>query len=483
VSRSTLSFFGVTAALAAISGIAVLTGAGGPAAAPTAAERRLPVERSTLTCPAPSDSGFASTRYTSFTPKGPGSAAGGGSAKLFPAADADSGAKAGAKPVAPLDRPGKPVTATRDNNRASAVIGTADGALAPGWTVQQTTVIGAGPERGVLGASCTAPDSEFWFPGVSTSVGRHDYVHLVNPDDTAAVVDLELHDTKGSLDTETGNGITVPPRSGTAVLLSTLTTERTDDLTLHVSARTGRVGAQVEDTGGTAGGDWLAPAADPAGSLVMPGIPADATDVRLVTYATGDDDADLGLRLLTPSGPITPAGHETVHVKSGMTTSVDLGPLSQGEPGSLVLSPSDTDGAAPVVAALRVTRGKGRNQESAYIPATAPVGDKATAADNRAKGSVLCLAAVGGAATARVSTSDGTTKTVSLKAGTTTAVPLTGEGTYAATVQKISGAALYASRTLALPQDGVPMFTIQTLPDDKATVAVPATSQDLSILN
>jgi hypothetical protein len=483
VNRSTLSVFGVTAALAAITGVAVLTGAGGPAAGPTATARRLPVERTTLTCPAPSDSDLASTQYTSYTPKGTASSGSGGSAELLPTAQADSKTKPGTKPVAPLRVPGQPVTATNDNANAPALVGTADGALAPGWTVQQTTVIDAGPQRGVLGASCTAPDSDFWFPGVSTSSSRQDYVHLTNPDDTAAVIDLQLYDTNGSLDTETGNGITVPPDSTVSVLLSTLTTERTDALSLHVTARTGRVGAEVEDTDRNAGGDWLQAAADPATTLVMPGIPADATDVRLVTYATGDDDADLGLRLLTPSGPITPAGHETVHVKSGMTTSVDLGALTQGEVGSLVLSPSDPSGAAPVVAALRITRGKGSDQETAFIPATAPVEDQATVADNRAKGSTLSLAAVGGSATARVTTSDGTTKTVTIKPGTTVPVQLTGKGTYAAIIQKVSGGALYASRELALPQDGVPMFTIQTLPDDKATVAVPTTSEDLSILN
>jgi Family of unknown function (DUF5719) len=489
VNRSTLSLLGVTAALAAITGVATAAGVGTPAAAPAATARRLPVERTTLTCPAPSDSDFASTQYTSFTPKGTTSTASGGSAQLLPAADADSQAtggktpKAGAKPVAPLSRPGTPVTATNDNSNAPALVGSADGALAPGWTVQQTTVIDSGPERGVLGTSCSAPDSEFWFPGVSTSANRQDYVHLVNPDDTAAVVDLQLSGPNGALNTETGNGITIPADSSVSVLLSTLTTDKADDLALHVTARTGRVGAQVEDTDAKAGGDWLAPAAEPADSLVMPGIPADATDVRLDLYAPGEDDADLGLKLLTPSGPITPAGHETVHVKSGMTTSVDLGGITDGEAGSLQLAPSGASGPSPVVAALRVTRGKGGNQETAFIPATAPITDQATVADNRAKGSTLNLTAVGSSATARVTTSDGTTRTVTVKAGTTTPVTLSGKGTFAATVQKVSGGTLYASRTLALPQDGVPMFTIQTLPDDQATVAVPTTSQDLSILN
>lgn len=45
-----------------------------------------------------------------------------------------------------------------------------------------------------------------------------------------------------------------------------------------------------------------------------------------------------------------------------------------------------------------------------------------------------------------------------------------------------SGGPVYAARTLALPQDGVPDFTIQTLPDDRGTVSVPQAKQDLSIL-
>jgi hypothetical protein len=497
VNRSTLSLFGVTAALAAITGVAAMTGAGTPAAEPTGTAARLPVERSMLTCPAPSDSEFATTTYTSFTPKG-GVSGSGGSAALLPAASGETGstggsAKPGGKPVAPLSAPGKPVTATTNRSGAPALLGTADGALAPGWTVQQTTTIDTGPQRALYGTSCTEPDSEFWFPGVSTSATRQDYVHLTNPDDSAAVVDLELYGKGGSLKADTGNGITVPAKSTLPVLLTTLTTDRADDLTLHVTARTGRVGADVEAVDASAGGDWLPASAEPATTLVMPGIPADATDVRLVAHATGDNDADLAVKLLTPSGAITPAGHETVHVKSGMTTSVDLGALTQGEAGSLVLSPTDPGGAAPVVAALRIVRGKGSARETAFLPATAAIDRQATVADNRAKGSTLALAAVGGDATVRITTSATTsggrpvTKTVTLKSGTTTALappaPSSAKGAYAVTVQKLSGAAVYTSRTLALPQGGVPMFTIQAMPDDRATVEVPQAKENLGILN
>lgn len=60
-----------------------------------------------------------------------------------------------------------------------------------------------------------------------------------------------------------------------------------------------------------------------------------------------------------------------------------------------MLVPSEKGRATPVVAALRVVRGKGADQEVGYIPATGPVGARATVADNRSKGSVLSLTAPG----------------------------------------------------------------------------------------
>jgi hypothetical protein len=480
----------VTAALVALTGLATLTGAGPPAAGAT----RQPVQRSSQICPALSGPNSASTTYTSFTPSGTATGAS-GSAQLLPAAAGSSAGSGTAytKPVAPLSAPGKPVTATSGNSGAPALIGTADGRLAPGWSVQETTVINTGPQRGLLGTSCTTPGTGFWFPGTSTSPNRMDYAQLTNPDATSAVVNLALYGTSGSVKTAAGNGITVPPRSSVSVLLSTLTATQAQDLTLHVTASTGRVAAAVEALDANAGSDWLNAAAGPATSLVMPGIPADATDVRLVVFATGSTDANLNVRLLTPNGVITPAGHETVYVKSGMTSAVDFGALTQGEAGSLILSPSNPKNASPVVAALRITRGKGASQEMAFLPAVTPVGQRATVADNGPTGSTLSLAVPSGTATVKVTTSASTsggtpvTRTVTVKGGTTVAMksPLSSsaKGTYAVTVETVSGGPVYASRTLALPQGGISMFTIQTLSDDHGTVEVPAAREDLSILN
>ncbi|GHD15324.1 hypothetical protein GCM10010313_42840 [Streptomyces violarus] len=506
MNRTTLSLIAGVTALAAVTGFAALSAPDAPGADATAkAAAQRPVERTSLLCPAPSTSDLAETSYTSFTPVTKGTESG-GKAELQAAAEAsadgsDPGGDKGKddgkpgkdkteKPVLTPKEPGKPVTGDSSGSDAPALVGTADGRFAPGWTVQETTEVAAGTGRGLQGVNCAAPDTSFWFPGASTAADRTDYVHLTNPDDSAAVVDIELYGKDGTLQSTVGEDITVQPHSSEPVLLSTLTDEEQTNLTVHVNVRGGRVGASVQALDDKLGGDWLAASTDPSGSLVLPGIPKDATSVRLVAFTPGDADADLKVRLASPTGLITPAGHETVHVKGGMTTAVDLGDVTRGEAGSLVLTP--TDQSVPVVAALRVVRGKGDKQETAFIPATRPVGTRATSADNSAEGSTLSLTAPGRAATVKVTASAGSeggtpvSKTYTIKAGTTQDIepPAPGglKGTYALTVEPVSGGPVYGARTLAANESGVPAFTVQTLPDDRGTVAVPEADEDLSVL-
>jgi hypothetical protein len=503
VNRTTLSLIVGTAALAAVTGVATLTEPAAPAADTAKAAAVLPVERTNLLCPAPSTSDLADTTYTSFTPvtKGTGSD---GTAQLQSAAESSAAGsaaddkkkdsagkkKTAAKPVLTPKAPGTPVTGDTSGGDAPALVGTAEGRFAPGWTVQETTEVSAGTGRGLLGTTCTAPDTEFWFPGVSTAADRTDYVHLTNPDDSAAVADIELYGKDGAVVTTVGEDLTIPAHSSEPILLSTLTDQKQDDLTVHVNVRSGRVGAAVQSLDDKLGGDWLAASTDPAGSLVVPGIPKDATAVRLVAFTPGDADADLKVQLASTSGLITPAGHETLHVKGGMTTAVDLGDVTRGEAGSLVLTP--TDQSVPVVAAVRVVRGKGDKQESAFIPATSPVGTRASATENTAKGSTLSLTAPQGTAKVKVTASAGSgggtavSKTYTIKSGTTQDVELpvpTGlKGTFALTVEPLTDTPVYASRTLTASVEGLPGFTIQTLPDDRGTVEVPEADEDLTVL-
>jgi hypothetical protein len=488
VNRTTLSLIAATAALAAVTGLGALTAPDASGTDTARAAAYLPVERSTLLCPSPSGSDLAETAYTSFTPvtKGTGKD---GTAQLLPASGETSG-KSAKKPVVKPGEPGTPVSGDTSGAQSPALIGSAEGKAAPGWTVQQTTEVTAGLGRGLQGVSCTEPDTEFWFPGASTAEGRTDYVHLTNPDDSTAEVDIEVYGPDGAVHKDVAEGITVEPRSTEPVRLPPVVDGEHTDLTVHVKVRGGRVGASLLALDDKLGGDWMAASADPAGTLVVPGIPKDATSVRLVAFAPGGADADLKVRLASPSGLITPAGQETLHVKSGMTAAVDLGDVTRGEAGSLVLTP--TDRSAPVVAAVQVVRGKGDDQETAFIPAARPVGTRASVLGNTAKGTTLSLTAPEGEAKVEVTASAGTeggtavTETYTLKAGTTQDVelPLPDglKGTYALTVETVSGGPAYASRTLQAAQDDLPAFTVQTLSDDRGTVAVPEAEQDLSVL-
>ncbi|MFJ4548328.1 DUF5719 family protein [Streptomyces sp. NPDC088817] len=508
MNRTTLSLIAGVTALAAVTGFAALETPEATGAGTATGAAQLPVERTTLVCPAPSTSDIADTAYTSFTPVTTGTG-GTGRAQLLPATESsdtgggkgtakggstggtkDGGKNKTAKSVLEPKEPGTPVTHDTSGGDGTALIGTAEGKFAPGWTVQQTTEVAVGAGRGLLGVTCTAPDTQFWFPGTSTAATRSDYIHLTNPDDSPAVVDIQLYGTEGVVKSPAGEGITVPPHSSEPVLLSTLADSPQQDLTVHVSVRSGRVGAAVQSLDNSLGGDWLAASADPAGSLVLPGIPKDATDVRLVAFTPADSDADLTVRLASPSGLITPAGHETVHLKGGTTTVVELGEVTREEAGSLVLTP--TSRSVPVVAALRILRGKGDRQETAFIPATGPVVTRATSPDNSAKGSTLSLTAPTATAEVKVTASAGSgggtavSKTYTIKEGTTQdivpPVPSGLKGTYAVTVERVSGGPVYGARTLTTSREGSSAFTIQTLPDDRGMVAVPHAEQDLSVL-
>ncbi|NEE49962.1 hypothetical protein G3M55_35830, partial [Streptomyces sp. SID8455] len=169
-----LSLIAGTVALAAITGFATLNAPGGPAVAEAGSASSLPVERSSLVCPAPSTSDLAETQYTSYTPPGSETAKGEGeegTAELKPALpvldddevetdpkkikkaeEAAKKAKAQAdKPVLAVKEPGTPVLAEADGSAAPALVGTATGRLAPGWAAQQTTTVTAGGARGLLG--------------------------------------------------------------------------------------------------------------------------------------------------------------------------------------------------------------------------------------------------------------------------------------------------------------------------------------------
>ncbi|MBD0693448.1 hypothetical protein BG452_41420 [Streptomyces sp. CBMA123] len=514
--------------LAAVFGIAESRPPASPAkadggAAPSSAQ----VERTAAVCPQPFQGLTGSTTFTAYTPPGTGSATGGAgwlaeqsapavppttapSAPGTPAASgtpsaAPSGSGAPATPApdknaAPADakltvtKPGTPATGPAGNgDNAPGTGAVANGALAPGFTVTQTTVVTEQRGMGLSGLTCTPEGTSFWFAGASTAGDRVDYVSLVNPESSAAVVDIKMYGDKGLIDNDAANGITVAPGSSQSVLLSTLSKGAVNDLAVNVVVRSGRIGAALHAADGNKGADWIPASADPAPTQVMAGLPADTAAAHLVVWAPPEDDADLKIQLSGKNGWFTPAGNESIHVKAGMVASVDLGKVTRDEVAGLRLSPSDDKHPTKVVAGLRVDRTGGNGKsDAAWLSGSAPVGARATVADNRAGASTLFLTSAGDAATVKVTASAGSgggtpaTKEVQIPAGGTVAIPAPEpaglNGVFALTVETESGGPVVAARMLAIPTKDVPMFTVQALRDDHSTVQVPQATQDPGVV-
>jgi hypothetical protein len=265
------------------------------------------------------------------------------------------------------------------------------------------------------------------------------------------------------------------------MLLSSLVQPGNDgqNLAIHVLVRSGQVAAALHETQDGNGSDWI-PATTLDSSAVIPGLPGDVQKFGLTVAVPGDADADLKIQLASQNGWITPAGHETIHVKAGMVDYVDLSNLTHGQPAALRLTPSDPKQASAFVASVFAS-GHG---DIAYLSGTEPLTRRGTVAGNQSGASIL-LTAPNGAATVTVSSigngGSPTTKTVQITAGSTVAVQPqapAGASTFAVTITPTSGGPVYAAREIG-DKDGL---TIQQIPDDSSTVLIPTVIQNPAIL-
>lgn len=489
--RTTLSLVVVVAVVAALVGISALSSPRtSPAAQPGGKPEYVPVQHADAVCPQPADSSDT-VNYTAFAP---GPVSDGTVARGRTAVQA-----LGSKETYPgPKKPGRPTT-FHAKPSAAPLVASAEDDLAPGFTMQQTAVATSGAARGMSGLSCPEPGTSFWFPSAASGSARDDTVELVNTGSERATVDIALRDKQGAVHAKDGKGISVDAGDTTTVRLESLVSKKTKDLSVHVIARSGRVAAALRASESKHGSDWIPPASRPQSEQVVPGLPEDATDAYLTLVNPGREDTSVALRVSGKNGPHTPAKHSTVEVPAGAARGVDLGDLSHGEASALRLTPAPGAARTPVVAGVRVTREKKDKKDVAYLSAAAPVGTRASLAENRQhKGeTTLHLTAASKAAKVRVTSSSPVaggkpaSTVVSLKAGSTVAVepPRSSKkrasgkkGQFGVSVETLSGGPVHASRMLSHTKDGVPMFTLQPLSDDHGQVLRPAAREDVSVL-
>ena len=250
-----------------------------------------------------------------------------------------------------LTAPGQQVQITGFGRKLPPIEGLGVGALAPGFIADQWSRDPRGKGRGMASTACGPAASEFWFVGGGAIAGRKTRVVLVNPDESAAVVDVIVHGAEGIIDAPAGRGLVVPPRSRLIVSLDVLVPGESSTA-LHVVARTGRVGATVDDdqmTGLTSvGTDWLPPAALPATTVFVPGVLPGGGARVLSVVAPGEDDAEVAIRVLTEDGAFAPADRDRLRVPAGTVASMDLSSVIEGQPATVEVT-SDV----PVSAGMR----------------------------------------------------------------------------------------------------------------------------------
>lgn len=480
--RTTISLAAAVAVLAVIVGIATLTRPSEDRAAAAAAPQRVPVQRADAVCPqvrGNPDPSIA-TVYAGFAPAG-GQAGQGDAAKLAELTDPT-------KERGALQAPGTPLSVKVDGPEVPALGWKASGAYAPGFAAQATTSQRAGSGRGLAGVVCQTPGTDQWFVGTSTAPGRDAYLYLSNSTAVSAQVDVELYGPNGQIAADGVRSLTFPPGGTQNILLRSIQAD-VPVAAVHVLVRSGRVAAALRDQQGALGTDWLPQAGRPGRSFVIPGVPGDASNVRLAVFGASDTDTEVGIEIMGKASTFKPAGFESVTVKRGQVAELDLGPITQGEASAIKLTAARSD----VLVGARVTRGTGDQTDAAFLTATPVLSGRAVLADNRVgqgvENLVYLTATQDAPAKVRLTGTAGAEAKVAdveVPAGTTVAVPAPAPANtdrFALVIEpQANSGPVHAARMISELNGKIPMFTIQGTAPARDTADLPDVRGDMAIM-
>ncbi len=203
-------------------------------------------------------------------------------------------------------------------------------------------------------AECTTPSGEWWFGGIGAGGAHTSELTLANPDQEAAIADLEIWSSEGPVSSNEVRGIAVEGGSTRAIELESLVPQR-DDLVVRIVVRQGRLSASVVDTVITADGpitEQHSATAAPAERQLLPAVPANATDPVVVIGNPGESAGRAEVRVSGADSESAPLGMETIPVGAGEVVTVPLTAatadlLSSGG-SSLVV-----EGSVPLAVSLR----------------------------------------------------------------------------------------------------------------------------------
>ncbi|GAA4515747.1 hypothetical protein GCM10023191_085960 [Actinoallomurus oryzae] len=347
----------------------------------------------------------------------------------------------------------------------------AQGSLAPGLTVEQTTSDG-----GLAGTRCVQPATDLWFAGPGPADADGVSLYLTNVDDRPVTALVTALSPEGSIETPEGQDeVPVGPHSTRLVQVGVQVEgfgQAAADaklVALHVHALTGRLSAAVR-VERKKGADWL-PETAPSRRVVVPGVPSGKGRRRLLIAVPGQDEAKVTVQGMARDGAFAPTGERALEAPALAVTPFDLG--LGGKPAALRLVAD-----RPIVAALVAEKGDDFGVTAAVPPLGAGTGT-GLVADDRDTTTLLLSAPPEHAAAVRLTQlmtqgPAGTAKDVAVPAGHTVEVampPPAGGDDYGLVIAPRPGSGpVYAARLLEMKKKG---FTLLPVPPARMTAVLP----------
>jgi Family of unknown function (DUF5719) len=385
---SPLRFLPAAVVLVVVGAIGAVAVAVKPAPAVTAAlvTRQVPISSAINACP-------------------PGTNGGQDRISLF-AASSGSGSGSGSVTVSPLLQAGEQSVPARTGGAPSpgtlsllSVPATSTASKQQGWSVGATGAMAQGmaaeiaDSAGLGYVSCAEPGSDIWFagPGQDSGAGQIQ-LDLMNVDDLAATVDVNIITDAGVAQAAGFSGITVAPHQLVTESLSSVASG-SSVVAIEVRTSAGRVAAAVSEGSGHGTASWVPSTAAPSTSLIIPGIPPAGEASGLFLVVPGATDAKISITALTAQGSYQPVGSTNLPGESA--SDVPLTPLG----GSAVALRITSN--VPIVASV-VVPGTG---VGTFTTAADAIAQQAVIAGNTTAGGLtasLALTAPAGAAHVRV---------------------------------------------------------------------------------
>jgi|688.fasta_scaffold61279_2 hypothetical protein len=191
------------------------------------------------------------------------------------------------------------------------------------------------PQSWMALAQCTPAISEKWFLGGMSTISSIGYFQFVNPNQSKAVIDLEIWSEDGK---ESNQSLVISAQSTRIVQLNSLVTNK-KFLAFHLIARAGRFSAVLFDERKKGleklGGDFVTPNATPNKKVFVTSVFGKIKNQKVKSQflrllAPGESDAVVKVTYLANSGIYTPVGLAELKVPAGKVIQLPFTSLPTG---------------------------------------------------------------------------------------------------------------------------------------------------------